>query len=175
VAVLQRVIDRLFHSLEVILAIAFIAIVLLNFANIVGRYGFDRAIIWADEVQIFTMVALTFLGAAIVTWRRRHLRMDVISNAFPRPIRALLTLVESLLMLAMCAFAAWQASIYTWRMFSLGRLSDTAGVPMWIVHGTIAFGLILITIVALLHLPRAAQLDAAEKQSSRPNDAAGPT
>jgi TRAP-type C4-dicarboxylate transport system permease small subunit len=157
------------------LSIAFIAIVLLNFANIVGRYGFGSALIWADEVQVFTMVALTFLGAAIVTWRRRHLRMDVISNAFPRPMRKLLTLVESLLMLGMCTFAAWQASIYTWRMFLLGRASDTAGVPMWIVHGTIAFGLTLITIVALLHLSRAMQLDPAEEQSSRSNDAEGPT
>jgi TRAP-type C4-dicarboxylate transport system permease small subunit len=172
---LQRVIDRLFHGLEIVLSIAFIAIVLLNFANIVGRYGFGSALIWADEVQVFTMVALTFLGAAIVTWRRRHLRMDVVSNTFPRPIRKLLILVESLLMLAMCAFAAWQASIYTWRMFVLGRTSDTAGLPMWIVHGTVAFGLALITIVALLQLSRATQPDPAEEQSSRLNDAGGPT
>jgi TRAP-type C4-dicarboxylate transport system permease small subunit len=172
---LQRVIDRLFHGLEIILSIAFIAIVLLNFANIVGRYGFGSALIWADEVQVFTMVALTFLGAAIVAWRRRHLRMDVVSNAFPRSMRKLLTLIESLLMLAMCAFACWQASIYTWRMFLLERTSDTAGVPMWIVHGTIALGLALITIVALLRLSPATQLDPAEEPSSRSNEAGSPT
>lgn len=171
---LQRMIDRVFHGLEIILSIAFIAIVLLSFANIVGRYGFGSALIWADEVQVFTMVALTFLGAAIVSWRRRHLRMDVVYNAFPRPMRRLLTLIESLLMLAMCAFACWQASIYAWRMFLLGRTSDTAGMPMWIVHGTVALGLALITSVALLRLWRPTQLDPVEVPASRSSEVGAP-
>jgi TRAP-type transport system small permease protein len=150
----DQAIDKFFRGLELLLSIAFVGIVVLNFANVLGRYGFSRALIWADEIQVFAMIALTFLGAAIVTWRRQHLRMDVVSAAFPRPVRVVLKLVESLLLLAVCTFAAWHALDYTKQMFLLGRASDTAGVPMWIVHSSVALGWILIVATSLLHLRR---------------------
>jgi TRAP-type transport system small permease protein len=144
--------NKLFRALEMVLAIAFIAMVLLNFANVVGRYGFSIALNWADEVQVFAMVALTFLGAAIVAWRRRHLRMDVLALMLPPRLRTLLSAAEALIMVIVCSFAAWQAWLYTASMFALGRASDNAGIPMWIVHGTIALGLILLSLVAVMQL-----------------------
>ena len=58
--------------------VAFILAVMLNFTNVVGRYLFGLSLLGSDEVQVFIMVAMTFLGAAVVTRRNQHLRMDVL-------------------------------------------------------------------------------------------------
>ena len=67
-------IDRLFEqatrAIERALALALIAGVSLNFANVVDRYLLGGTILGADEIQVFIMVWMTFLAAGVVAWRR---------------------------------------------------------------------------------------------------------
>jgi len=67
--VVTRILDRLMWGIERVLAYAFIAAVGLNFINVIGRYGFGSTILSADELQIYIMVFMTFVGAAVVAWR----------------------------------------------------------------------------------------------------------
>ena len=59
---------------------------LLNFTNVLGRYLFGISLLGSDEVQVFIMVGMTFLGAAVVTRRNLHLRMDVLVRFMPAPV-----------------------------------------------------------------------------------------
>ena len=140
--------------LERLLALAFIVAVLLNFANVVGRYGFGRSIGGADELQVYIMVAMAFLGAAVVASRRGHLRMDVLAKRLPAPLGAVLHYVEIAAILALAGFTVFHSYRYAAQMASLGRLSDIAGIPMWIPHGTVALGFGLIALVAARELFR---------------------
>src|SRR5262245_51677959 len=141
------------------LALAFIFAVLLNFANVVGRYLLGLSLLGADEVQVFIMIAMTFLGAAVVTRRNLHLRMDVLVSFMPRPVRMLLQVLELLLLIGLAGFALTEAFQYAQRMWAIGRTSDMAGVPMWIPHGLVGLGFALMLIAAawrLMGLPRQA-------------------
>ena len=166
--VIEKVFDRTARAIELVLAVAFMLVVVLNFSNVIARYVFGRSILWADEVQIFTMIAITFLGAVIVSWRRQHLKMDVLSNMLPRPLRTLLQVVELALMLGLCAFIFFHSLDYTSRMFDIGRTSDTAGIPMWIPHGTVALGFGLIALVSLWQAARALRTGSTEDTRSEP-------
>jgi TRAP-type C4-dicarboxylate transport system permease small subunit len=153
--VIDKAFDRVARAIELVLAVAFIFAVLLNFANVVGRYLLGISLIGADEVQIFIMIAMTFLGAAVVTRRNMHLRMDVLVQFFPRPMQILLRVIEQLLLIALAGFVLSQSFFYARQMLRIGRTSDMAGVPMWIPHGLVALGFALILIVAvcgLIHL-----------------------
>lgn len=149
---IDRLFNRVARTIELVLAVAFMLIVALNFTNVVARYVFSRSILWADELQIFTMIAMTFLGAVVVTWRREHLKMDVLARLLPQPVQTALKLIELALMLVLCAFVFTLAFDYTSRMFDIGRTSDTAGVPMWIPHGSLAIGFGLIALVCVCHV-----------------------
>ena len=105
-----------------------------------------------DEIQIYIMVWMTFLGAAVVTWRNQHLRMDVLVQLLPRPVRAMLRVAELALLATLAGFVLVQSSLYAQQMFRLGRTSDMAGVPMWIPHGAVAVGFALILIVTIWRL-----------------------
>jgi TRAP-type transport system small permease protein len=141
--------NRLMNAIERALALAFIAAVCLNFANVVGRYGFGRSIAAADEIQIYIMVFMAFVGAAVVSWRRQHLRMDVLVRFLPTGFQSALRWVEILLVLAAAGFVVVQSWRYSAQMFAIGRTSDLGGIPMWIPHGAVALGFALILISTL--------------------------
>jgi len=141
---------KMMFILERILAVAFLAAVALNFINVVGRYVFSWSLIWSDEVQVFIMIWMTFLGAAIVTWRQAHLRMDVLFEALPIPAKAAIKLAEAVIALIICGFVTYQGYAYARRMFMLGRESDMAHIPMWIPHSAVAVGFGLITLVLVV-------------------------
>ena len=147
-----RILDRLTGWIERALAYAFIAAVALNFINVVGRYGFGSTILSADELQIFIMVFMTFLGAAVVAWRNQHLRMDVLVNALPPPIRRLIKIAELVAIVILAAFVLWNSTYYAKQMFNIDRVSDMAQVPMWIPHGAVAVGFGLMALIACLRL-----------------------
>jgi TRAP-type transport system small permease protein len=155
--VIDKAFDRIARVIEVTLALAFIAAVLLNFANVVGRYLFGISLLGSDEVQIFIMVGMTFIGAAVVSRRNLHLRMDVLLRFLPAPVRMLLRVVEQLLLAVLAGFVLTQSYFYARQMLRIGRTSDMAGVPMWIPHGTVALGFALILIVAVWSLVRMAR------------------
>lgn len=146
---IDKVFDRVARVLELALALAFILAVVLNFSNVVGRYLFGLSLLGSDEVQVFIMVGMTFLGAAVVTRRNQHLRMDVLVRFMPAWLRLLLRIAEQLLLVALAGFVLLQSWFYASQMLRIGRTSDMAGVPMWIPHGTVALGFGLMLIVAL--------------------------
>jgi TRAP-type C4-dicarboxylate transport system permease small subunit len=155
--VIDKAFDRVARVIELVLALAFIFAVLLNFANVVGRYLLGISLIGSDEVQIFIMVAMTFLGAAVVAHRNLHLRMDVLVRFFPKPIQVLLRALEQLLLVALAGFVLSQSFFYAKQMWRIGRISDMAGIPMWIPHATVALGFGLMLVVAvcrLIHMAR---------------------
>jgi len=138
--------------IERALAYAFIAAVALNFINVIGRYVFGDTILSADELQIFIMVFMTFLGAAVVAWRKQHLRMDVLVNALPQPVRRLIRIAELAVIVVLAGFVLWNSTYYAKQMFDIGRVSDMARVPMWIPHGVVAAGFGLMAFIACLRL-----------------------
>jgi TRAP-type C4-dicarboxylate transport system permease small subunit len=155
--VIDKALDRVARVIELALALAFIFAVLLNFANVVGRYLLGISLIGSDEVQIFIMVGMTFLGAAVVTRRNLHLRMDVLVQFFPIPVQLLLRVLEQLLLITLAGFVLTQSYFYARQMLRIGRTSDMAGIPMWIPHATVALGFGLMLIVAVWGLIRMAQ------------------
>ena len=166
---IDKAFDRIARAIELILACAFILAVLLNFTNVVGRYLFGMSLLGSDEVQVFIMVGATFLGAAVVTRRDQHLRMDVLLQFMPAPLRFALRVAEQLLLIAIAAFVISQSYFYATQMLRIGRTSDMAGVPMWIPHGTVALGFALILIVTawrLIGIVRRSPKTASEGQAN---------
>ncbi len=141
---IDRIFDRIARIIEVTLALAFIFAVVLNFANVLGRYIFGISLLGADEVQIFIMIAMTFLGAAVVTRRNLHLRMDVLVRFLPTPVQLVLRVAEQLLLVALACFVLTQSYFYARQM-------------LWIPHGMVALGFGLMLIFAVCKLLRLAR------------------
>jgi TRAP-type C4-dicarboxylate transport system permease small subunit len=163
---LLRLIDRRLDALvsftERVLAVALLIGISLNVINVVGRYLAGYALNGVDEIEIYILIWITFLGAALVTWRESHLRMDVLIAACPPKVRWLAGLFETAVMLAVASFVAWQSFNYVERIYALGAVSDIAGIPTWIPHSAIAVGFAAIALITLLRgIQRIVPADAA--------------
>ena len=149
---MHKAIDAAARLVEVVLALVLIGAVLVNFVNVIGRYGFGWSFFAADELQTYSMVYMAFIGAAVATWRGLHLRMDVLLLRMPRQAQALLGIAELALIVvlgSLVTVVAWQ---YAGQMYALGARSQTAQIPMWIPHAAIAAGFGLMALVGLLKL-----------------------
>lgn len=136
----EKLVDALTFAVERVLALALIIGISLNFINVVGRYIAGFTITGADEIEIYILIWIAFIGAAVVTWRGEHLRMDVLLSACPAWVQKIEAVVETLVMFAVTTFVAWQSFLYVERIHSLGALSDIAHIPTWIPHSAITIG-----------------------------------
>jgi TRAP-type transport system small permease protein len=143
-------VNALAWLIERVLAIALIVGISLNFINVIGRYLFGVVLNGVDEIEIYILIWIAFLGAAIVTWHRQHLRMDVLIGACPAPLRKFVAIFESLVLLAVSGFVAWQSLLYVQRIYALGAVSDIAHVPTWIPHSAIPISFAAIALIVLL-------------------------
>jgi len=147
---LERAFEWLMRLIEVIIGYALMFAVGLNFANVVDRYVIGHSILGADEVEVFIMLGMTFLGAAVVAWRKKHLRMDVLAKLFPMPVQIFLRAAEMVLFASLTGVVAVESWSYTLQMFRLGVTSNTAGLAMWIPHGTVMVGFSLMALAVIV-------------------------
>src|SRR5215510_3308793 len=102
-ALVHRIGDAIANVCAVIAATALCIIVVVNGANVVNRYVFGRAFSWAEELMIFLMILIVFAGAATVTWRNAHIRIELVTEFLPpaaRKIAAGVVGVASVVVLA---------------------------------------------------------------------------
>lgn len=80
---MTQVLNTVGATFRKLLGLLLIAMVLLNVANAAGRYLFGSSIEGSDELLVFAMVWLVFLGAVLATARRGHLGFDVLERLLP--------------------------------------------------------------------------------------------
>ncbi len=149
---MNRRILQISTGLRRALGVLLIAAVLLNCLNIATRYFFDFSILSADELQVFAMVAIAFLGTICVSAERQHLRMDVLRQAVGPRFRRVLDVLESLVTVAICGLMGWVSWQFVARVYRLGQRSGMADLPMWIPHATVTLAFTATALLALMRL-----------------------
>lgn len=143
-------VDALTWLVERVLAIALLVGISLNFINVLGRYLFGSVLNGVDEVEIYILIWITFLGAAAVTWRGQNLRMDVLIGACPPLIQSIVAVFESIVLFVISCFVAWQSFLYVQRVHALGGVSDIAHIPTWIPHSAIPVSFAATALIVVL-------------------------
>lgn len=118
----------------------------INFGNVIGRYLFLSPIIWAEEIMIYIMVWTVFLGAVLVTWDGRHLKMDFFSIMLPSPWKETINFIATASFLGICLFVIPKSFMVTEMMANLDQVSVVAEAPMSIPHSALLIGFVLMLI-----------------------------
>jgi TRAP-type C4-dicarboxylate transport system permease small subunit len=126
--------DRIVVAARLGLRGLLLVMVALNVGNAIGRYVFLRSIEGADEILVFALVWLVFLGAALVTWEGGHLSPDLLDRMLARRARAWLGRVQLLTTAVLTVFVAVQSASFVERIGRIGQVSIGAGIPMVIPH-----------------------------------------
>lgn len=148
----NHVLNRAANGIAILLGAALMLAVAINVVNVIGRYVFNSPVEGADEIEVYLMVGLAFLGALVAHIRRRHLRMDVLARRFPPRIARVVNAAEALTAVAVCGLLTWVSFNYTARIWRLGSHSDNSQTPMWIPHSVLTVSFALMTLVGAIRL-----------------------
>jgi TRAP-type C4-dicarboxylate transport system permease small subunit len=146
--------SRALRGIYAVLGCVMLAGVLLNLANVIGRYAFAKPIFWAEEVLVALTIWGVFLGAAVVTWRCDHLNMDLFSARVSGSARVALNTVIALTLASVCAFIAWQSFTIVQLFAQTEAVSAGAQIPKVIPHSALLVGFSLSALAVLLRWRR---------------------
>jgi TRAP-type C4-dicarboxylate transport system permease small subunit len=151
-SVLSRLEEVLIGGVRIIVGAAIFVSIAINFANIAGRYLFSEPLVWAEEILSYLMVWSVFLGAVLVTWEGRHIKMDLISAQFRPPVSWILNAITVGVFAAVCGFMVVQS----WTVVSMARQIDqrsvAAEIPMALAHAGVLLGFGGMLVAVLLRL-----------------------
>lgn len=120
--------QRLLHALDTfseasgkLLAWLVLAVVVLEFAVVVLRYGFDFGSIALQETAVYLHALLFLLAMAYTLKHNEHVRVDIFYRSHSARGKALTDLLGSLLfLLPVCGFIGWVSWDYvaqSWASF----------------------------------------------------------
>lgn len=115
--------------------------------DVLMRYFFGRPLGWTTEISEYSLLYITFLGAAWVLREDGHVSVDLLPDMLSERRRVLLDVFTSLLGTTACLLLTIYGSLVTYNVFVRGIKSITLlGFPMALVHGVIPFGSLFLTI-----------------------------
>jgi len=134
-------INRVTERIEAWVLMAAILVMMLNSnANAFGRYFFNKSLFFAEELNQFLIVSVTFIGMAYAVRKGRNIRMTAIYDMLSLRWKKVLTLVITSTTAALMFYLCWQAVYYVLELKELNRLSPALQFPVYIVYSIIPLG-----------------------------------
>ena len=121
--------------------VIFWSLAFIVFLQFFTRYVLNDSLAWTEEIARYGLMALTFLGGAVVTRRNNHIAVALLPNLLPPGYgRALLAVVD-LATLGFLGLLAYFAVLIVERM-QYQRMT-VIDLPMSFVYGAVAVGCFL--------------------------------
>ena len=88
--------------------------------EVIMRYFLNRPTIWVLESVEWSLVWMTFLGAAWVLMMGKHVRMDIIFIMMPLKVQVIITVINDVICSIICLTLTWYGTLSTLDHFRRG-------------------------------------------------------
>ena len=116
------------HILNVLLAVLVVAV----FLQVFFRYVLKNPIAWTEELSRYSLVWLTFLGAAYAVSLKQNISIEIIRNKLPLIGKKIMYTIATLVSLLFCIYLIKYG--YILASSSMKQLSPVLRVPMGLVY-----------------------------------------
>lgn len=128
---------------------AFLIAVLVT-VEVVARTLLGATTAWVNDVSVYLMGFITFVGAAYALAERAHVSVDVVLTRVGARTRRLLVRIADLLVLAVVATLAWLGAAFWWDAYTSGEKSwGLVEVALWIPYSFLAVGMLWLLVMHL--------------------------
>jgi TRAP-type C4-dicarboxylate transport system permease small subunit len=107
-------------------ALLFLGVVAVSALEVVLRYGFASPTVWAHELSVALAAAAFAIGGPVVHARRGHIAITWVLDRAGAPTRALVTVVNALLILVFLGLLVFAASRQALDALDVMETSGTA-------------------------------------------------
>jgi TRAP-type C4-dicarboxylate transport system permease small subunit len=117
----------------------FWALAIIVFLQFFTRYVMNDSLSWTEEIARYGLMSLAFIGGAVVTRKKAHIAVELVSNLMgPGPMRSALLALVDFITLGFMALLAYFSVTIVERMHS--QRMTVFELPMSIVYGAVGFG-----------------------------------
>jgi TRAP-type C4-dicarboxylate transport system permease small subunit len=102
------------------------------------RYIFNSPLTWSEELAVFAMVWLTFIGSVICMRDREHIEIEILVDHLPPKLRRVVIVVSRMISALFLLLLAWYGLELTMENFSTKSAAN--GIPMGYVYVIIPLG-----------------------------------
>ena len=140
--------DRVFTAvIEGITLIGFIAMILLVFVNVVGRFVFRMGITESEEIARILFVWLTYLGAILCFKTNSHVLVDILISFLHGVTRKIVDLISNLLLSGIQGLTFYHSLSLI--KVNLGTLTPLTKIPLSLVEGIIPASMLIMLVINL--------------------------
>ena len=126
---------------ELIAVALMVAGTVLAGIQVVRRSILGTTFVWAEEVVVTMIVWSVFFGASAVTYRRLHIRMDLVAASLAPRLRPLVEIAAGLVCLAYVAFVTYLSVFFVLFVRTSAETDPSLDIPRWILHVGMPVGL----------------------------------
>ncbi|MBP6684517.1 MAG: TRAP transporter small permease [Leucobacter sp.] len=136
--------DLILRRLEnTIIAVTFLFITLLAFANVIARYVFHASFSFTSELLINLAVLLTMVGAAAATRLGTHPSFSLLRDSSRGVLHKIVVALVCVGMLVFFLILLWLGFETAMKQLESGRLTPALQMPQWIFTMGLPFGALL--------------------------------
>ncbi len=132
----NRALDWVDKSIEWVSIVLMSFLLVLTFANVVGRYVFNNSIYFSEELARFIFVWIVFLGAAIIIKGKGHVAVTfLLDNLKVKTTKKALEIIINLfgiLFISIVFSGGWQLAT-SMNLYSSPALDIPMGYVYWII------------------------------------------
>ena len=133
-----------FLNLDLVLTSAVLTILVgLTCISVFSRYIFFRPIVWLEEVQLWCMVWLVYLGAGAVYRNGGHIAIEILVESFPKKVQRIIAAAVNVLMVFILLFLMVQGGRLVGQMLNTGRATSYTKVPYALIYSAVPVGCFL--------------------------------
>lgn len=145
-SVLDQVFNRCVDYLFYLAGALVIAMLLIIVVDVTLRYTIKGTIVWAFEFTEYSLIFITFLGAAWLLKHGHHVKMDILLSNLKPTAQAGLIFAASLLQVIVCGLLLWYGITTT----SESIQSHSMSVKYYTIPKAILIGIIPVSAFLLL-------------------------
>ena len=134
----QGPIAQVLHRIEQVIAgaatVALIALIVIIFANVIGRYIFNSSLTWAGDAAQWLFVAIIFLAIPLAHRARLHLSITFLVDKLPAGARAGVAVAGDIIV----AYTTIMLLFGSQELISaIGGTNHVLGLPAWVKYAVI--------------------------------------
>lgn len=112
--------DRIVDSLAVVAAVLLFSAMIITALEVISRQFLNRPLIWVVESTEYILVWFTFLSAAWILKRDKHVIVDVVVVHLSSRNKDFLEIIDSILGVISCSIVVVYGAGVTWDCFQRG-------------------------------------------------------
>lgn len=149
-SLVARLNSKLLLLVNLLTVFLFISMTLIVFGQVVMRYLFNSSIFWGEEFARYSMIWITFLGAALGVSKGEHTRIDFFIKLLPIKLKKGMEIFNRLLSITfLLAISYYSLSMLT---NTMNLKSPALEIPVGVVHSVLPFAGFVMSIYLVIEI-----------------------